>query len=60
MVTKKQLKDYLKALRKYKREVINKEIEAIESWLDEHTEANDEDSFDSPGSNPPPPPPPHP
>lgn len=57
MATKKQWKDYLKKLREYKREVLNKEIEAIENLLDDHTEDDLDDDL-GPGSNPPPPPPP--
>lgn len=60
MATKKQWQDYLKALRQYKREKINKEIETIEDLLDSHSEDDADDDFDGPGSNPPPPPPPPP
>lgn len=60
MATKKQWKEYLKLLRKYKKETINDEIEAVENILDEAEGDDPETELGGPGSNPPPPPPPRP
>lgn len=60
MATKKQWKEYLKLLRKYKKETISDEIEAVENVLDEAGSDDPETELGGPGSNPPPPPPPPP
>ena len=59
-MTKQQLKDYRAALKAWKREHLNAELDAIEAMLDYSENEDAEDEIGSLPPSPPPPPPPRP